>query len=199
MPNPSRTRFLIPALVLGLVLAGCGGDDDTDDGAADDATTTTVDESTTTSTEPPSTTVATSGDAEWVDVARSLYTRYADLLANPDPDQVSDLYAETCTCWDEFFGTVEFLAAEGDHIEGPPTDVLHVTHENTDDQTGLVDLTVQGQAGELRRVDEHGDVVEEYPAEESPGCTSFSIKADGPGGAYRIYSETPLTGCPEGV
>lgn len=199
MPTPSRASFLIPAVVLGLALAACGGDDDTGDESAESTTTTGSDDPTTTSSESTTTTVETSGDAEWVEVARGLYTRYADLLANPDPDRVSDLYAETCTCWEEFFGTVEFLAAEGDHIEGQPTSVLHVQHENTDPATGLVDLTVKGQAGELRRVNGHGSLVEEYPAEESPGCTSFSIKADGPGGAYRIYSETPLTGCPEGV
>lgn len=196
MPIPSRARFVIPAVVLGVVLAACGGDDDA---ASESTTTTEVDEPTTTSSESTTTTVETTGDAQWVDVARGLYSRYAELLASPDPDRVSDLYAETCTCWEEFFGTVEFLAAEGDHIEGQPTSVLHVQHENTDSATGLIDLTVRGQANELRRVDGDGSVVEEYPADEEPGCTSFSIKADGPGGAYRIYSETPLSGCPEGA
>jgi hypothetical protein len=193
----SRSKnVLLPIVVLGLVLGACGGDDDEE---SSETTTTEPGDATTTAADSASTTTATEGDDEWVEVARGLYTRYADLLANPDPDRVGELYAETCSCWDEFFGTVEFLASEGDHIEGQPTSVTFVQHEMTDPATGLVDLTVKGQANELHRVDSDGSVVEEYPAEDAPGCTSFSIKPDGPEGAYRIYSETPLTGCPEGV
>jgi hypothetical protein len=200
--RPRRTVLLAALLAAGLLAAACGGDDG-DEETSGTTTTTAEDEATTTSTattvESTTTTVATQGDAEWVDVARSIYERNFALLADPDPARVTDLYAETCACFGPHMDTVEFLASRGEHVEGQAASVLFVKYEQTDATTGLVDLTVKGQANPLRRVRADGTVVEEFPTEDAPSCVSFSLRPDGPGGAYRVYSQTDLSGCPEGA
>jgi hypothetical protein len=196
------TTLLGPLLAVGLLAAACGGDD-SDEETSGTTTTTTDEEATTTSpttsNESTTSTVATKGDAEWVDVARSIYERNFAQLADPDPARVTDLYAETCPCLGPQQDTVEFLASRGEHIEGQAASVLFVQHEQTDATTGLVDLTVKIQANPLQRVRADGTVVEEFPTDDSSTCTSLSVRPDGPGGAYRVYSETALSGCPEGA
>lgn len=182
-----RARLTASAITLALLIASCGGDDDND--ASPERSTPTTAETTT--TEPAV------GPEEWVEVARDLYQRNLDLLADPDPDRVSDLYAETCECWDASVSIVEALANDGHHVEGQPTSVLFVNHEQTD-ETGFVTLTVRLQANPLREVDANGELVEEYPSPAEPGCVSLTLLPDGPDDAYRIHNELPLTGCPPG-
>jgi hypothetical protein len=201
----SRRTILLAALFAACLLAAaCGGDDGgeetsgtTTTTAEDDATTT----STTTRAGSTSTTVATQGDAEWIDVARSVFDRDFALLNNPDPARVTDLYAETCPCMGPSRDTVEFLASRNEHVEGQAASVLFVRHENTDDTTGLVDLTIEIQANPLSRVAADGTVVEEFSQGESSSCLSYSLRPDGPGGAYRVYSLTNLaaSACSQGA
>jgi hypothetical protein len=40
-------------------------------------------------------------------------------------------------------------------------------------------------------------VQEQFPSDSAPGCTSLVLRADGPGGAYRVHDEFAMTGCPE--
>lgn len=190
--QPSYKRQALVTLVLTLLplAAACGDDDDTPDETLD----------TTTSSEPEpttTTTVAAKGQQEWVAAVQDLYERWSVLLKDPDPDRVSEVYAETCECWDTNYGTVEFLASSSSAIEGPPTQVLFVHHEQTNEQSGLVHLTVKLHQDDLRRVDS-GEVVEEIPADgDGDGsCAAITIRQDGPGDAWRIYSELTLTGCP---
>jgi hypothetical protein len=181
--------------VLLLTAAGCGGSGDDEDGRSG----TTADTAASSTTQPDgdtTTTVAAEGPAEWVDVARGLYERDYQMRADPDPDRVADLYAESCSCWEAQLGTVEFLADNDQHIEGQAANVLFVKHEQSDPETGLENLTVQGQTNPLRRVSADGDVIEEIPPDE-PSCIAYALLADGPDGSYRIYSQTTLPACPE--
>ena len=212
MPHHHRrshaTGILASLLSVGLLAAACAGDDDeqtsdTTESTAnqDPESATTSGDSTTTSSESTTTTVETRGDAQWVDVARSLFERNFALLNDPDPDRLTDLYAETCPCLGPQKDTVEFLASRNEHVEGQAASVLFVRHEGTEQTTGLVELTIEIQANALRRVSADGAVVEEFPEDDSSSCLAFSVRPDGPGGAYRIYSETSLaaTACSGGA
>jgi hypothetical protein len=186
------TWTLISACAL-LLLAACGSDDDDDDASA-----TTQPEETTT-IEATSTTVAAEGPEEWVDVTRDLNERYFDLLQNPDPGRVAEVYAETCECWQQNYDTIKVLADGGEHIEGAPVAVTFVKLEQQDPATEAVDLTVRElMTGPWQRVDENGAVVQELPADE-PGCSALTLFPDGPDGTYRIHSQVALTGCPPGA
>jgi hypothetical protein len=170
--------------------ASCGGSDD--DGESSATTETTTDGSTATT----ATTVAAEGPPEWVEVARDLMQRSFELRQDPDLDRLADLYAEGCDCWEQERETIQFLIDNGEHIEGRPAEVLFVRHELTDEETGLVNITVQARTSPMQRVDADGQVVQEIPAED-PSCVAYAILDDGPGGAWRIYSETGLPDCPE--
>jgi hypothetical protein len=173
--------------------AGCGGSDDHGDEPSESTAPTSTD-----GTAQPDTTEAAEGPREWVEVAQDLYQRDFALRSDPEPSRVADLYSETCTCWEDQSGTVEFLAENHERIEGTAATVVFVRHELTDPETGLVNLTVKGQTNPLRRVSSDGEVVQEIPADE-PSCIAYALLADGPGGAYRIYSMTSLPECPEGA
>ena len=194
----SRPLRWVPALVLAVLLGAtaCGGSDEEAD--SPDSTEEPSAPTTAPTGDATTTTVAAEGPAEWVAVAQDLYERDFQLRAEPDPERVADLYAETCDCWDEQLSTVEFLVDNGEHFEGQAADVVYVEHEMTDPETGLVNLTVQGRTNPLRRVSSDGDVVQEIPADQL-SCVAYAVLADGPDGAYRIYSATALPACPEGA
>jgi hypothetical protein len=179
---------LVRLVALAAVLAGvsCGGDDDQDEAEPPDATPS----STTTTTSPAE------GPAEWVEVAQDIYDRDFALLQDPDPAAVADLYAETCDCWADINTTVEFLVAEGEHVEGSPARVVSVAVEQVDDVNDFVDLTVQIQAEPQQRVDQDGTVVQEVPAQTEPSCVSLTLRPDGPDDAYRVHTQLALTDCP---
>ena len=188
----SRSRWpviLLPVLLLPLVVA-CGGDDDADD--ATPTTTTSAPPATTTTTAP----APAAGPEEWVEVVRDLYARTADLLADPNPDAVSSVFAESCPCYDVRLGNVEEIADAGWHIEGEPTTVLGVGLPATQPAGGFVRLTVRRQFQSDQVVDAAGEVVQEIPAADGPSCDSLLLLADGAGGAYRVHDEFGLTGCP---
>lgn len=186
-------RRALPLVLATAVLgAGCGGDDG--EGAG---TTTSTHRESTTSTTASTTTVAAEGPEEWVRVAQDLSTREFELLNDPKPDELSQLYAESCECWDERLETVEFLSGRNEHLEGEPTSVLYVRYESEIAEGELHRLTVKAQTNAARRVDENGRFVQELPAGD-PSCTSLGIRPDGAGGAWRIYSRTELPACPEG-
>jgi hypothetical protein len=185
------TWTLIGAGVL-LVLGACGSDDD------DDSADTTQPEPSTT-TEATTTTLAAEGPEEWIDVVRDLNDRYFDLLQNPDPAKVAEVYAETCPCYPTNRDTVQVLADGNEHIEGAPVAVTFVKLERQDPTTQAVDLTVRELMTDAwHRVDQSGEVVQDLPADE-PGCAALTLFPDGPGGDYRIHSRTALTGCPPGA
>jgi hypothetical protein len=184
------------AVVLFALPAGCGGSDDADDAGGEPPESTAP--ASTDDTEPPDATAAAEGPREWVEVARDLYERDFALRSDPEPSRVADLYSETCSCWEDQSGTIEFLAENNERIEGSAATVLFVRHELTDPETGLVNLTVKGQTNSLRRVSSDGELVQEIPADE-PSCIAYALLADGPGGIYRIYSMTSLPECPEGA
>lgn len=193
----NRWRVLVSTLSALMLVAGasaCGGSDDDTDGSQPDSdqrtTTSRPDDANT------STTVEAEGPAEWVDVVYDIFERSFELRANPDPSRVGDLYSETCDCWEDQQATVQFLLDNDERIEGQAAQLLFVRHEQTDPETGLVNLTVMARTGALRRVSADGELVEEIPAEE-PGCVAYALLDDGPGGAYRIYSQTALPACPE--
>lgn len=193
--RPHRhTRRATWALIgAGLLLLGaaCGGDDD------DDSANTTQPEPVTT-TESTPTTIAAEGPEEWIEVVRDLNERYFDLLQNPDPTKVAEVYAETCPCYEQNHNTVTVLADGDEHIEGAPVSVSFVNLERNDPVTGAVDLTVkQIMPTPWTRVDANGEMVQELPVVD-PSCTALTLFADGPNGAYRIHSQTGLTGCPPG-
>ena len=196
MRHPRHTRratwALIGAGVL-LLLTACGSDDDDDDTAD-----TTQPEETTT-TEATTTTLAAEGPEEWIEVVRDLNQRYFDLLQDPDPNRVAEVYAETCPCWQQNYDTIKLLADDDEHIEGAPGAVTFVKLERNDPATGAVDLTVrQVMPTPWTRVDATGATVQELPVDPDPGCTALTLFADGPGGAYRIHSQVGLAGCPPG-
>lgn len=193
LPRSFVRRAIPLALAMAALGAACGGGDGED--AA--TTTSTRTESTTTSTTAPTTTVAAEGPEEWVRVAQDLNRREFELLEDPNPDELARLYAESCECWQERLDTVEFLAERNEHFEGQPTSVLYVRYEGEFAAGDLHRLTVKAQANAARRVDEDGGVVQELPAGEQ-SCVSLGIRSDGAGGAWRIYSRTPLPACPEG-
>lgn len=184
--HPSRI-LVVGAFVLVATFAACSSDDDSDD--ADEPTTTTS--STTTTTQPAE------GPAEWLEVAQDIYDRDFALLQDPDPEKVKELYAETCNCWEDRHGTVEFLATEGEHVEGEAARVLSVELEQSDEVNDFVDLTIKVQAKAQRRVDADGDIAQEIPAQTEPTCVSTTVRPDGTDGAYRVHTQLALTGCPE--
>jgi hypothetical protein len=192
-PTPRRAAALAVAALVALIAACGGGSDDEDDASPITTTETTQ----VTPDEPTAeTTTAAEGPPEWVDVARDLQRRVFALQTDPDLDRLADVYAETCECWDRARTTIQFLADRNQRIEGRAPEVRFVRHEATDEQTGLVNLTVMGESTDLRRVSADGDVVEEIPA-VGQGCVAYSVRADGPDGAWRIYGETSLPECPE--
>lgn len=178
--------FVSSSLVLSFV--ACSSDDDGDK----TDTPTTTDAPTTETTQPAD------GPEEWVEVAQDVYDRDFALLREPDPEKVKDLYAETCNCWEDRHGTVEFLATEGEHVEGEPAQVVLVKLEQHDETTGFVDLTIKVQAKAQRRVNAAGDVVQEIPAQADPTCVSTTLRPDGVADAYRVHTQLSLTGCPDG-
>jgi len=185
------TWTLIVASFL-LVLAACGSDDD-------DASDTTQPDEPTTTEATTTTTLAAEGPEEWIDVVRDLNERYFDLLQNPDPARVAEVYAETCPCYQQNYDTVKLLADDDEHIEGGPVAVTFVKLELNDPATGAVDLTVREVMPEpWTRVDATGATVQEFPVDTEPSCTALTLFADGPEGGYRIHSQTGLTGCPPG-
>ena len=193
--RPQRhTRRATRALVVGagllLLGAACGGDDD------DDSANTTQPQRSTTTAESTTTTIAAQGPEEWIEVVRDLNDRYFDLLQNPDPNRVADVYAETCPCYQQNHDTVQVLADGNEHIEGAPVAVSFVKLERQDQTTQAVDLTIREVMTDAwQRVDQNGTVVQDLPADE-PGCAALTLFPDGANGAYRIHNRTPLTGCP---
>jgi hypothetical protein len=192
MPNLSnRSRWLARSLLAAALLLGtsCSSDDD------DDSAATTTERSPSTAADSTTTAVTTEGPDEWVNVVVDLYERYLEVLQNPDVDGLKQVYAESCPCWQAQLDTVEFLADEGDHIEGHPISVLFVKHELTD-PTGVVELTIKSQTPAWNRVDSSGEVAQELPADPEPSCVALSVYPDGPDGAYRIHNQVALTACP---
>jgi hypothetical protein len=186
------TRTLIGATCVLLLAVACGGDDDDDS-----ADNTQPERSTTTAS--TTTTLPADGPQEWIDVVRGLNRRYFDLLQNPDPAKVADVYAETCPCYEQNHNTVQVLADGNEHIEGDPVAVTFVKLERNDPATQAVDLTIRElMTGDWQRVDQSGKVIQGLPADE-PGCTALTLFPDGQDGAYRIHSRTTLTGCPPGA
>lgn len=192
MHSPTTTRppfriLLIASIALvATVSAACGSDDNNN-----------TDKPTTTTTSTTSTTTPAEGPKEWVEVAQDIYDRDFALLKEPDPAKVKDLYAETCNCWKSQVETVNFLATEGEHVEGESAKVLLVKLEQKDQTTGFVDLTVKVQARPQQRVDSEGKVIQDFPASDRPSCVSISVVPDGRDDAYRVHTKLSLSGCPD--
>lgn len=188
--RPGARALLVAALAA--QLTGCGGDD-----GGEAATTTTEQAAATTSApEATTTTVAAEGPPEWIEAVQEVNERELTLLSDPDPGRLQEVYAETCECWDDQLETVEYLADRGEHFEGEPATVLFVRHE-AEIADAVHQLTVKARTNRLTRVDADGDLVQELPASE-PSCMSIGLRADGPSGAWRVYSRTPLPQCPAG-
>jgi hypothetical protein len=197
--RPALLAAVLPTVVLLAVATACGGSDD--DADRQEAPRDSVESTTDDNSEPgasTTTTVAAEGPSEWVEVARDVNRRDFALLESPDPDALSQVYAESCECWDDHLGTVRYLAERREHFEGQPTNVLFVRHEGTIGDGELHQITVKAQTNPAQRVDADGSVVQELSAGE-PACVSLGLRADGADGAWRIYSETQLPECPEGA
>jgi hypothetical protein len=179
------------SLLLPFAVVACGGDGD---GGDDGSGPTTDPEPTETTTTP----APPEGPEEWVSAVQDVYARLDDLLAAPDPETVSSVFAESCPCYEVRRSNVEEFAGAGWHVERGPTTVLRVdlpaSQPEGDD---FVRLTVHRRLGAERVVDGDGEVVQEFPAEDAPSCTSMVLLDDGDGGAYRVHEEFEMTACPE--
>jgi hypothetical protein len=181
--------WVLLAVAAPVFVGACGSDD------SDDATPTSTERSTTTAPATTST-VPAEGPQEWIEAVRDVNERDFALLSDPEPSRLADVYSETCECWSDQLETVEFLAERDEHFEGEPPTVLFVRHEG--EIAGEVhQLTVKARTNTVRRVDADGNAVQEIPASE-PSCMSIGLRADGPGDAWRVYSQTTLPQCPEG-
>jgi hypothetical protein len=188
-----RTWLFALALVAILATtAACGDDDDGGGGDGEQAQQSTTTESTTT-------TIAAEGPAEWVEVAQDLENREAQLLADPDPDRVRELYAEECPCYPDLLAEIQTFVDNGTHVEGEPYRVVWVRHENTA-QDGAVRLSVKIVTTRISIVDENGQVLDESTDDEVgvERCVSTLVRQDGANASYRIHDSSQLQGCPTG-
>lgn len=191
-----RTTFLVLLLTTIAVFAtACSsGDDDEDaqDSESNEADSSTTSESTTT-------TIPAEGPPEWVEVAQGVEDGVAELLENPDPDRVRDLFAEECACYQQVLDDVQGHADRGTHVEGEPYRVVWVRVENSEDD-GAVRFSVRTATTQISIIDENGEVLDQSSADEVgvERCWSTLVRPDGPDGAFRVHDLFQLQGCPEG-
>jgi hypothetical protein len=188
-----RLRGVTLTAVLGtflLATTACGGGDDeesADDGNARESTTTTA---------APTTTVEAIGPPEWVDVVRDLQQRIYELESDPNPDLVPTIWSEEGPDYQGVLENAQELHEAGQHYVGDPKQVVFVAMRTPDD-TENPTLTVRYTRPPWQLLDENDNVVEEFPGAGPGNCTSLNLTRDGPDGSYRVWSDTPLDGCPE--
>lgn len=199
----SVVRGALPiVLVLAPLAAACGGDDGGGDARAgrDGGSSTTREEPAASASPSDATTaVPAQGPEQWVTVVREVQQRWYEVLQDPDPATVDEVYVRTCECWTMKFDTVQRLASQGWHAEGQPTDVLAVREESLDerDNVSTVTLTTQVRQRHLRVLDGDGQTVDEFFSDEPVSCVSLGLRSDADA-PYRITHELPLADCPDG-
>jgi hypothetical protein len=192
MRRPGASHLVASTLAALLLATSCGGgdDDDADDTGHDQAASA---DSTTSSSVGPSTTLA---PGDWEGALNNIQERIFDLMADPDPERLTDVVHEECDCWEYYSNTVEALHGAGTHWETEGergVSFLDVRDTYADGAS----VVVRWNLPTIREIDERGDVVKETPGGLAAVCTSAIIGPGGPDGTYRLESEVQLEGCPE--
>jgi hypothetical protein len=200
MRRPGASHLVASTLAALLLATSCGGGDDDDASGADRDQAASADSTTSTSADDPSSSstapIPEAGD--WEAVLMDIKTRIADLMADPDPpdrERLAEVVQEDCECFDVLLTDMEELAESDRHLEEEGRSVLFVNEETTSGSGGAR-LTVRWNVPTTRLIDSDGEVVDEEPGGPHPVCTTTVVGPDGLGGAWLLYSETDLQGCP---
>lgn len=183
---------------LAMMVAGCSDDEPDASSTTTSSTTSSSAPSTTGTTDSTSTTATTGGidatgvegPAEWAPVVVDVYERIHRLDTDPDPARVTEVYSENFEGLADERETIQFLANEGLHAEGPAPRIIRI--EGPTDEAGSTSqqFVVTVEYFPFRLVREDGTVFQEI--DDVPGVVEelLRISPSGADGAWRVLVKT---------